>query len=162
MTDNSILPNKRLDKHDVGNALRIGIARAAATVGGNGTLADKIGASMGTVNNALTGKSLPEFHTGWNLLAADDTALDEVAAKYGKRLVPLDAVCFGDSRKAGPAIVSALAKVIGAEADGRIDHAELLNMEPELIEAEREIEILRARINSIRGVVSLPVRGKVA
>lgn len=162
MADDSILRNVARSKHDVGNALRVGMSRAAATVGGTGTLADRIGASVGTVNNALTGKTLPEFHTGWNLLAADKTALDEVAALYNKRLVRREAICSDDGRSAAPAIVSALAKLIQAEADGELNHGEMLDMEPELRTARREIDVLLARIEAIRGVVSLPIRGRVA
>lgn len=128
-------------------ALIAGLARAAKNVG-RGTLADRMQMSGRGLDKIFAG-STPFAKREWDALAACPTALDDIADLYGKRIVPKGSICDTDA-KAAPALVAALHKVIEAEADGVIDHREVLAMEPELIAAEQAVQVLRARIADIR------------
>lgn len=91
--------------------------------GQKGAFVDAIDSSPATVDRALTGKSLPELHTALNSLAFDATALDEVFALYGVKLVPLNVQAANDL-----ATISRLSNLAGmfagALADGKRDHRE--------------------------------------
>lgn len=90
MTDprKMVLPKKPLPKEDVSAALGEAWFRVARQVG-KGTLSDKTGAKCPkTVDNAISGRSVPEFHTVMNSLIACPTALEEVFRLYGGRFVP--------------------------------------------------------------------------
>lgn len=129
------------------DALIAGLARAARTAG-RGSLADAMLISGRGLDKIFAG-STPSAKREWDALNADQSALDEVASLYGVRLVPEGSLCDTDM-KAAPALAAALHRIVDAEADGTIDHRELLGMEPELIAAEQRIKALRARITDLR------------
>lgn len=57
---------------------------------GKGVMADRMGITdTKTIDRAVTAANLPEAHTIFNSLCADPTALDEVLASYGFKLVRL-------------------------------------------------------------------------
>ncbi|GLV28171.1 hypothetical protein TomTYG75_06950 [Sphingobium sp. TomTYG75] len=56
---------------------------------GKGVMADRMSSDTKTIDRAVTAANLPEAHTIFNSLCADPTALDEVLAEYGFKLVPL-------------------------------------------------------------------------
>ncbi len=127
--------------------MTIGLSRAAAKVG-RGSLADTLDLSGPGLDNLFTG-TMPKAKRLFDMLAADFSALDEIADLYGARVVPKGSICDTD-QKAAPALVAALHKVIEAEADGTIDHIELLGMEREVIAAEQAIQLIRSRITELR------------
>lgn len=160
MRDNTVVgATQRPSKLQYHALLMAGLARAAAKLG-KGGLADRMDLSGPGLDKVYAG-SMPCAKRQWDLLDHEPTALDDVAAAYGKRIVPADAVCSTDA-KAGPVMVQALSKIVQAEADGALDHRELLDMEPELRAARAAMDTLIARCHDIRGVVSLPVMGRVA
>lgn len=138
-------------KSQVQSALAVGMARAAMKAGGAGTLADRINSSPATITRAMAGTHLPEFHTAFASVLVEPSALDEVGALYGVRVVPLDAVCTSDVRSSST-LVGLLAKVIEAEADGAIDHAELLAMEADIRAVRAMCDRKLARIGGLRGL----------
>jgi hypothetical protein len=68
--------------------------------------------------NSLSGKAL------FNLLLADPTALDELAAHFGMRLVALDAEAANAAGQMMAQAAGFTATVATAMADGQIDHRE--------------------------------------
>lgn len=124
-----------------------GLNRAARKIG-RGALADKLDMTPKGLGKIFAG-STPHAKRLFDALAVDPAALDDIADRYGVRLVPKGSICDTDE-KAAPSLVAALHKVIEGESDGQIDHQELLGMERELIEAERTVQRLRARIADIR------------
>jgi hypothetical protein len=122
-----------------------GLARAAHRAG-PGTLADKMGITAQALNKIMSGGMTRAKHL-FDALAACPDVLDDVAALYKSKLVPQTT---GTQTRSAPVIVAALHKIIEAEADGSMDHVELLEMEAELAAAEKTIGALRNRINEIR------------
>ncbi|MHB9879118.1 hypothetical protein ACSMXM_05590 [Pacificimonas sp. ICDLI1SI03] len=81
-------------------------------VHGKAKVAQALGVSVRHLGN-IAGGSLPSPDKLFNLLALDQTAHDEIMADYGKRSVPLGAMCSSDPVAAKKAML--LAKVIEAE-----------------------------------------------
>lgn len=54
-----------------------------------GKFADQLGVCSTTVENAMSGKTVPELHTALNSLLFDKTALNEVLELYGVTIAPL-------------------------------------------------------------------------
>ncbi|MES2902870.1 MAG: hypothetical protein V4696_01670 [Pseudomonadota bacterium] len=116
---------------------------------GEAGLREALDLSRTGLSNLLSGVSAPKEKRLWDLRAKVPDALDALADLYGARIVPKGSVCDTD-QKAAPALVAALHKVIEAEADGNIDHVELLGMEREIIAAEHAIQLIRSRITELR------------
>lgn len=136
MLENSILRVRARSKQEVGAKLAAGWARVTSDFG-KGAFADRLEISVGTVNNALTSASVPEFHTALNSLLADPTALDEALALYGYKLCPNTADAANDMATA--ADLSHLAGAfIDALSDGKRDHRETLAL------AERARPLVKA------------------
>lgn len=129
-------------------ALHSGIERVCAKLGKH-ALRERMDLSRTGLDNILNGTSVPSEKRLWDLLPDDESVLDDLADLYNKQIVPKGAIC-DISLRAAPALVAALHKVIEGEADGTLDHNELLAMERELIDAEQTIHRLRARISDIR------------
>jgi hypothetical protein len=117
---------------------------------GKGSFADKCGCDPDTVDNAITGKSIPRGHTLLNSLVADPTALDEVLALYGLKVVPLQVAPANDLTLAAGASEIATA-ICQALVDGVRKHHETLQIAdiirphlPALTAIVREADGLRA------------------
>jgi hypothetical protein len=82
----------------------------------------------------------------FDALHLDETVLDDIAALYGKKIVPAEA---GDGR-AAPTICALLHEVVEAEADGDTTDAEVLAMEDELAAVEKIVGGLRERVRRIK------------
>jgi hypothetical protein len=123
-------------------------SRVIAKVG-KGTFADHCGCDPDTVDNALTGKTLPRAHTLLNSLTADPTALDEVLDLYGLRITTKHCEAANDLNVAAGA--SQIASMIcQALADGVRKHHETLQIAdiirphlPALTAIVREADSLR-------------------
>ena len=126
MSQRNIVHKAIASKQRVSGALAAGWARVSAEHG-KGAFADKLEVSSRTIDNALTGTTVPELHTAFNSLVIDPTALDEVAALYGFKVVPNTADAANDMATA--ARLSHLAgELIDALADGARDHTETLRL----------------------------------
>ena len=106
---NMSVRNGGVRKSDVSDALVPGITRTIRTAGGKGSLSDAIDASTKTIDRALTGESMPEFHTLLNMAAVDQTALNEALALVGLTATPLRAQPAND--------MSLLSALTGAGAE---------------------------------------------
>lgn len=86
VTSNQVRPKVALSKAKLSAALGAGWSRVMGTR--KGAMADAMEVNTKTIDRALTHETTPELHTAFNSLVFDQTALDEVAALYGMRLVP--------------------------------------------------------------------------
>jgi hypothetical protein len=100
-----------------------GLARVSAKHG-RGQLADAMGRSGRQLDNVFGGAD-PKAKALFDALLLDPTALDEVAAAYGLRIVPATDGQENDMRLAA-GIAAGLAKLIESNADGVRDHNETL------------------------------------
>lgn len=116
----------RISKQDTSAALAAGWARECHRLG-KGTFADLVGVDLKTINRALTGETLPEFHTALASLRASPTALDEVAALYDVEIRPRQSQTAQDFET-----IANLSRFLGrwveALSDGRRDHRETLEL----------------------------------
>lgn len=91
---NQVRPKTALSKAKVSAALSAGWARVMGT--SKGAMADAMEVNTKTIDRALTHETTPELHTAFNSLVFDQTALDEVAALYGVRIVPKHCAAAND------------------------------------------------------------------
>ena len=99
---------------------------------GNKTaFAARVGCCSTTIENALSGKTVPEFHTALNSLLACPNALDEVAALFGLQLVPREVEMTPDMVTLSH-MSKAMAEFIDALSDGKRTHRETLELAEEL------------------------------
>lgn len=97
MPHRNVFPKRARTKREVCEALGEGWRRVAKHIGGKGTMADRMDQDgTRTIDNALSGRNLPEAHTVFNSLCADPSALDEVLALYGMRAVPAQSEAAND------------------------------------------------------------------
>lgn len=92
MTAGGVLPKRApITKDRAKAAVGAGLARLVLAHG-SGTVSDHAGCSAKTISEAAGARSLPELHTVANLLLLDPTALDELMAMLGFRmmLIPVD------------------------------------------------------------------------
>lgn len=112
-----------LSKESLKSKLATAWGRVWPKLGGQGTFADRAGTDSATVGRVLGCKNLPEAHTIFNSLCADPTALDEVFAHYGLRVVPLVAEAANDMQLAA-SLSDALGEFIRRLADGQRCHVD--------------------------------------
>lgn len=160
MTARNVVHNDIKTKQRVSSALSAGLARICAGQG-KGKVADKIEVSTRTIDNALTGTTLPELHTAFNLLTVDPTALDEVANLYGVVIQPKQSEAANDLKTAS--CLSHLAgQIIDALSDGHRDHRETLAIAKHCRPLVKALAALIDEADNISGVREIPVRGRVA
>ncbi len=135
-------------KSDVQGKLAAGWARVMA--GHKGEFIDTIDSSPATVNRALTGDSVPELHTALNSLAFDFTALDEVLALYGAKIVPNQIEASNDL-----ATISSLSNLAGQFAkaleDGHRDHRETMALAAAIRPLMKALSAICAEADHIKG-----------
>ncbi len=119
-----------LPKHRVSALLSAGWARIVA-IQGKGSFADRIETTTRTVDNGLTGNTLPEAHTIFNSLVADRGALDELFAEYGLKVVPIHAEAANDMATVA-GFCDAAGELASAIADGHRNHTETLRVADKL------------------------------
>lgn len=125
MTLRQVRPKRLQTKARVSASIAAAWARVAA--GQKGAFADAIEINTKTVDRAMTGETLPELHTAFNALTFDPTALDEVAALYGVKIVPLYQQAANDLETAA-GVLDAMGELVSSHADGRRDHNETLTV----------------------------------
>lgn len=138
-----------LPKHRVSALLAAGWARIALKHG-KGNLADAIETSEKTVENAMSGKTLPEFHTALNSLSLDPTALDEVLAGFGFRIIPLHSDAANDINTAA-GVIHAMGELVRAQEDGHRDHNETLAIAQLLRPYMPAMQAIIVQADQIRG-----------
>jgi type II secretory ATPase GspE/PulE/Tfp pilus assembly ATPase PilB-like protein len=93
-----------------------------------GAMASRMGLNdTKTIDRAVTASNLPEAHTIFNSLCADETALDEVLAAYGFKLIRLHADAANDFDTLADA-ADLHDEHMNAMRDGVRDHRETLKI----------------------------------
>jgi len=157
MKDGSVVPETMpVSEVEFHGHMVAGLARAQQRVGPKG-LAFVMDLSPKQLGNVMAGASTSPKRL-WDALAACPTALDDVAAAYGRRLVPKDAVC--DSDRGTQPIAALLAQVALAESHdspggASKTHAELLDMEADIRAVRLLLDGWIAEIDRIRAPSSL-------
>lgn len=151
MDKGSVLPAV----HDVTEAefqaaMMLGLSRAERALGGQRALAAVMDLSTKQVGNIINGRSSTDPKRLFDVHQASPGALDDLADLYGFRVVPKDAVCTTDKGKSSITVVGLLTKLMEAEADGTIDHTELLGMEDELRAVRAIVDRKLAAIADLR------------
>lgn len=124
MTARIVLPNIAAPDAARFHALLVqGLARLAAKHG-RGKLADAMGRSGRQLDNVFGGAD-PKPKALFDTLTLDTTALDEVMAAYGLRVVR-QAQGSEDDLRLASGIAAGLAKLIESNADGIRDHNETI------------------------------------
>ena len=97
-------------------------------IGTQAAMAERMGLNdTAAIKRAVTAANLPEAHTIFNSLCADPTALDEVLAYYGFKVVPLVADAANDFDTLADA-AELHDEHMSAMRDGRRDHRETLRI----------------------------------
>lgn len=149
MSAGPVVPEARaLDERAFHERVTAGWSRCIPLAGGIEPFALAVGMGVRGVRKVLAGTT-PHACTLINSRRAHPSALDELLAGYGVRLVPEGAVASSDAG-AGLPLLKAATACVEAEADAVIDHRELLAMEPELREAAAHLGALLARIDRLR------------
>jgi hypothetical protein len=137
-------------KMDVSARLVAAWGRVIAKIG-KGAFADKLGVDVKTVSRAMAGDTLPELHTAFNALAADPTALDEIADLYGVQIRPKQIDTANDMEII--AELSALvSEWIAALADGRRDHNETMKLAKRIRTLSNRMSAVCAEADRLSGL----------
>jgi hypothetical protein len=146
---NQVRPIRKRTKAEVSGALAAGWARVSA--GRKGAFADNVDIDPKTVNRTLTGETVPELHTAFNSLADDPTALDEVCALYGRRLVP-DALQPGSDMELASGLGRSLSELIERIRDGHRCHLDTLALAELFRSLIPQMSAVVAEADAYRGV----------
>lgn len=120
-----VFQKKPLDKKEVSDALGADWHRASREIG-KGTFADGIGVGCTeTVNNAITGRTVPELHTALNSLLTCHTALFKTFQLYGGVFVPTEPGDCDDNATISQ-MLRAATEHFDRMKDGRRDHNDTL------------------------------------
>lgn len=133
---------------------------------GDDRVAQWLGVTERHLRNLKSGSSLPSADKLWNLLAYDASAHDELDKAFGAKNVPSDSVCTTDPLTLDMiAVAHEVAAHESADSHGgpvTTDHELRQKDEPRLRRVHRTLSHWIDRMDRIRGVVTMPVRGKVA
>lgn len=148
--DSGQVRRKYISKQDTSAALAAGWARECNAMG-KGTFADHVGVDVKTINRALTGETVPEFHTALSSLLASPTALDEVLELYGFQIRPLKAVPAQDFET-----IASLSRFVGrwvdALSDGVRDHCETLTLADQIRPLMPHLAALLGEADRLKGI----------
>lgn len=123
MTAGGVLPKRApLSKDAAKSAVSLALARLTH-VHGMGAVADQAGCSQRTLAEAKAEHSLPELHTIINLLPLDPSALDELLAPMGLKVVPVESAGL-DWHGVNADAAGFVAALANALRDRRVDHRE--------------------------------------
>lgn len=139
----------KVSEQDFTNSVTMGLSRAQAAFGTSKALAYVMDLSTKQLSNVMAGASTDAKRL-WDVHAVEGSALSDVAALYGLRIVPRDAVCSSDEAPLSVATCALLKKAIDAELDGIETHQELLDMEHELRSMQALIDRRLAKIAELR------------
>lgn len=133
---------------------------------GDDHVAQWLGITVRHLRNVKAGTSTPTADKIWNLLAYDDSAHDELDAAYGAKNVPHNSICTSDPLTLDMiAVAHEVAEHENPNSHGGIettDYELRQKDEARLRRVHRTLSHWLKRIDTMRGVSSLPVSGKAA
>ena len=139
----NVCPRDPVAKDKFQRALAAAWTRVANTLNSRVLMANAMGLDdTKTIDRACGSKNLPEAHTIFNSLFACPTALDEVAALFGFKMVPLSIDAANDLVTAA-GTVHAMAELIRSQDDQHRDHNETLAI----------AQLLRPHIGALNAIV---------
>jgi hypothetical protein len=118
--------------------------------GGRHELAAHLSVSSATIENALSGKNVPETLTVINSLTIDSTALDEVFRELGFCVIPIRSEAANDLMTAA-GVVKAMGDLIGRLEDGIRCHNDTLAVAALLRPHMPALEAIIADADRLRG-----------
>jgi hypothetical protein len=133
---------------------------------GDSRVALWLGVTERHLRNLKSGLSMPTADKLWNLLAHDKTAHDEMDGAYGLKNVDADSYCSSDPLTRD--VIALAHEVAEHEADeshggqDHTDHELRLKDEARLRKVYRVLGTWLDRLDTLRGITRLPVKGKVA
>lgn len=144
---NVVLSITDISEEEFHSLMVLGLVRVERALGGRRQLAAAMDLSTKQVGNIMrAGSTDPKrLFDIWR-----EGSLDDIGDRYGFRVVPKDAICTTDNGKCSLTVVSLLSKLMDAEADGVIDHNELLAMESELRAVRSVVDRKLQRIADLR------------
>lgn len=149
MLTGTVLPSRpTVTEDEFQTCVTLGLARAQAAFGSQKALAFSMDLTAKQLSNVMGGASTHPKRL-WDVHKIEGSALSDVAALYGLRVVHRDAVCTTDERLS-VVTCALLKKAIDAELDGIETHQELLGMENELREMQRMIDLRLEKIAALR------------
>lgn len=115
-------------------------------------MADILGCSAGTVQNARNQSGQMQVHTLFELLSVNEMALDGFLNFYNRRSVPITAKCDTDAMLSTTGAVHSLALVQSPQSEGGaiITDNECLQIEDEVKSAIEALEQIQRRCHEIR------------
>lgn len=115
-------------------------------------MADILGCSAGTVQNARNQSGQMQVHTLFELLSVNEMALDGFLNFYNRRSVPIAAKCDTDAMMTTTGAVHSLAVVQSPQSEGgaQVTDRECLQIEPEIDAAIEALSALKQRCHTIR------------
>ena len=115
-------------------------------------MADILGCSAGTVQNARNQSGQMQVHTLFELLSVNEMALDGFLNFYNRRSVPITAKCDTDAMLSTTGAVHSLALVQSPNSEGgvKITDNECLQIEDEVKAAIEALEQIQRRCHEIR------------
>lgn len=139
----NVCPRVPVSKDRFQRALAAAWTRVANAMNSRALMANAMGLDdTKTIDRACGAKNLPEAHTIFNSLFADPTALYEVAALYGFKMVPMTVEAANDLSTAAGTI-DAMAALIRSQDDNHRDHNETLAI----------AALLRPHLGALNGIV---------
>ena len=166
MADSSVVPNAQpLTEDEFRNNWLVALARLCRDHG-DAKVALWLGISVRHLRNLKKGDSLPSADKIWNLLAFDQTAHDELDRGYGVKNVGCNSVCTDDPLTLDMiAVAHEVAAHENPLSHGGVkttDHEIREKDEPRLRRVYHVLGSWLGRLDDMRGVISLPVKGRVA
>lgn len=139
------------------NLYRRLVSEAVRRVGYHGSLSDPelgemTGSSDKTIANARNQHNSLGGKTLFNLMVADELALEGLLHHFGRRSVPIEAKCDTDAlvSTSGAVHKLAMAHSVVSEDRSRVTDRECLDMEPEIDAAIAALSALKNRCHTIR------------
>jgi hypothetical protein len=130
MANNRVVPKEpKLSEAQFHGHIIAGLARVAARIG-RGTLADSMSRTTRALDKVFAG-STPDAHALFEATRADPTVLDEIAAAYGLRLVPMHSDRDSDLVVAAE-LCDCASEIIHANREGCRSHQDTIRIAEKL------------------------------
>ncbi len=124
----NVCPPEPLSKDKFAVKLSAAWSRVSSKLGTQAEMASRMGLNDSkTISRATSTSHLPEAHTIFNSLCADETALAEILSHYGYEICRVRRGAANDLATAA-GVISAMGRLVEANADGVRDHTETLEV----------------------------------
>lgn len=148
---NQVCRAEPLSKDKFQTRLAAAWGRVWPKLGSQTAMAERMGLNdTAAIKRGVNASNLPEAHTIFNSLCADPTALDEIAAYYGFKLIPLITDAANDFDTLADA-ADLHDEHMNAMRDGVRDHRETLRIADKARPVVRKYQAIISEADRIRG-----------